>query len=312
MKKPLTPPDCDLRSFAFMPLDVVRLRDSDIAALTNGEEFRAAVLLWCASWHQIPAASLPNDDMILAQLAGFGRVVKEWKKVRNGALRGWILCSDGRLYHPVIAEKAIDSWNRKLEQAWKTECARIKKHNQRHEDNPLPMPTLEEFLYQGTKKDCPQGQQEHVPDLSTGKRDPIDIDRDMDREIPKDTTGDNKHTFPVTRVNVDPPSPGILAAELIKLGVKVTSMHPNLLSWIEKGITLELAIQAVQIARQSKPNGDIPAKYLNTVIENEVFNRLEKISSKQSSQVSLEEKNLRAVKDWVPPGSEKGGEDAAA
>ncbi len=111
--EPLTPPDCDLRDFAFMPLDVVRLRDSDLAALEAPEACWAAVLLWCASWHQIPAASLPDDDRVLANLAGFGRVVKEWQRVRSGALRGWVMCSDGRLYHPVIAEKANDAWNEK-------------------------------------------------------------------------------------------------------------------------------------------------------------------------------------------------------
>ncbi len=129
-----------------MPLDVVRLRDSDLAAMESPEACWAAVLLWCASWHQIPAASLPNDDRVLANLAGFGRVVKEWQKVKEGALRGWFECSDGRLYHPVIAEKANEAFSRKLEQAWRTECARIKKHNQRHPDNEQTTPTLEEYL----------------------------------------------------------------------------------------------------------------------------------------------------------------------
>jgi len=85
---PLTPADCDLRDFQFMPLDVVRLRDSDIAVLVSGEEFRSAVMLWCAAWHQVPAASLPNDDRLLSQLAGYGRAVGEWEKVKAGALRG--------------------------------------------------------------------------------------------------------------------------------------------------------------------------------------------------------------------------------
>ena len=85
---PLTKPDCDLRDFAFIPLDVVRLRDSDLVALSTGEEFASAVLLWCASWHQVPAASLPDDDIVLSKFAGYGKVVKEWKKVREGALRG--------------------------------------------------------------------------------------------------------------------------------------------------------------------------------------------------------------------------------
>ncbi len=155
---PFTSPGCDLRDFAFMPLDVVRLRDSDIAALSNGDEFRCAVLLWCASWHQIPAASLPDDDAILSQLAGYGRVVKEWQKVRAGSLRGWIKCSDGRLYHPVVAEKANDAWEAKLQQRWKTECARLKKQCQRNKA-PFNPPTFDEWL----SLNCPQGQTDDVP-----------------------------------------------------------------------------------------------------------------------------------------------------
>lgn len=143
--EPLTPGDCDLRDFAFMPLDVARLRDSDLAALESPECCWSAVLLWCASWHQVPAASLPDDDRVLAQLAGFGRVVKEWQRVREGALRGWIVCADGRLYHPVVAEKALDAWSAKFHQRWKSECSRIKKSNQRN-GTAIVFPTLEEFL----------------------------------------------------------------------------------------------------------------------------------------------------------------------
>ncbi len=107
---PLTPLDCDLRDFAFMPPDVACLRDSDLAIQVGAEESRAAVLLWCGAWHQVPAASLPDDDKALAALAGYGRVVAEWRKYRDGALYGWVKCDDGRLYHPVVAEKARDAW----------------------------------------------------------------------------------------------------------------------------------------------------------------------------------------------------------
>ena len=127
LPEPLTPADCDLRDFTFMPLDVVRLRDSDIAAVSSGDEFRCAVLLWCASWHQVPAASIPDDDVILSQLAGYGRVVKEWQKVRKGALRGWVKCVDGRLYHPVVAEKANEAWAGRLEHREKKEADRQRK-----------------------------------------------------------------------------------------------------------------------------------------------------------------------------------------
>lgn len=110
---PLTPADCDLRGLQFMPLDVIRLRDSSLAAVANGEEFRAAVLLWCASWTQVPAASLPDDEREICALAGLGRDLKGWRKIAKAALRGWKKCSDGRLYHTVVAEKALEAWERR-------------------------------------------------------------------------------------------------------------------------------------------------------------------------------------------------------
>ena len=159
MTSPMTPAGCDLSDFAFMPLDVARLRDSELASNETPEACWAAVLLWAASWHQVPAASVPNDDKWLAKAAGYGRVVKEWLRVKEGAMRGFVECSDGRLYHPVVAEKACEAWQAKLEQRWRTECGRIKKHNDRHEGANVPKPTFEEWMSAG----CPQGQPLYVP-----------------------------------------------------------------------------------------------------------------------------------------------------
>lgn len=107
---PMTPSDCDLSDFAFMPLDVARLRDSELAANETPEACWAAVLLWSASWHQIPAASIPNDDKWIAINSGAG---VGWRKIKKVVLCDWILCSDGRLYHPVVAEKALVAWEKK-------------------------------------------------------------------------------------------------------------------------------------------------------------------------------------------------------
>lgn len=153
---PLVPAEVDLRDFAFMPLDVVRLRDSDLAASETPESCWAAVLLWAASWHQVPAGSIPSDERWIAKHAGYaqrGKIAREWTEVRRGALRGFVLCSDGRLYHPVVSEKAREAWRGKLKQRHTTECARIKKHNQRHGMS-LPIPSLEEWMSSG----CPWGQ----------------------------------------------------------------------------------------------------------------------------------------------------------
>lgn len=110
---PLTPPDCDLRGLPFMQLDVVRMMDSDLFALSSGDEFKAAIALWCKAWLQFPAASLPDDDRVLAHLSCAG---SKWKKVKPMALRGWVKCADGRLYHPVVAEKALHAWKARVTQ----------------------------------------------------------------------------------------------------------------------------------------------------------------------------------------------------
>lgn len=112
----MTPADADLRDFQFTPVEGGRLFGSEFHARSSDGEWRAGVTLWLKAWHQVPAASLPNDDVALARLAELGRDQRAWKRVREGALWGWVLCSDGRLYHPVVAEKALESWLGKLTQ----------------------------------------------------------------------------------------------------------------------------------------------------------------------------------------------------
>jgi hypothetical protein len=111
---PLTPPDCDLRGLEWMPLYGGRLFGSDFDAHASDAEWRAALQLWWAAWNQTPAASLPDDDVALCRLAGFGRDLKGWAKVRTRALHGFVKCSDGRLYHKALAVFAAESWTRRL------------------------------------------------------------------------------------------------------------------------------------------------------------------------------------------------------
>lgn len=122
---PMTPPDCDLRGMPYMPLDIVRLFDSDLYALSTGDEFKAALTLWGKAFLQRPGGSLPDDERILAHLSGAGT---RWKSVREMALRGWIKCSDGRLYHPTVAEKAKEAWDSRLARRARTEAARAARH----------------------------------------------------------------------------------------------------------------------------------------------------------------------------------------
>ncbi|MFT9253830.1 MAG: DUF1376 domain-containing protein [Acetobacter okinawensis] len=110
---PMTPPQSDLRGLPFMPLDTCRLLDSDLFALSTGDGFKCAVALWCKAWQQVPAGSLPHNERVLAHLSGAGG---RWPALRAMALHGWVVCSDGRLYHPVIAQKANQAWKARLAQ----------------------------------------------------------------------------------------------------------------------------------------------------------------------------------------------------
>lgn len=110
---PLVPPEVDLRGYGFMPLYGHHLLNSDFHAKASDAGWRAGVTLWWAAWNQVPAASLPNDAAVLAQLAGMPRNMKAWGKVRQEALHGFVLCSDGRFYHKFLAPHAIEAWHRR-------------------------------------------------------------------------------------------------------------------------------------------------------------------------------------------------------
>lgn len=152
---PLTPPDCDLQAFRTMPLDIVRLQGSDLVAEQTPEENWAALLLWAGAWHQVPAASIPDSDKWQAKQAGYmmrGRIDPQWDRVKEGALRGFILCADGRLYHTVLAEKANEAWTSRLAHVHGKLADRLRKENKKRAEEghePAHVPTFDEWLSAG-------------------------------------------------------------------------------------------------------------------------------------------------------------------
>ena len=113
---PLVPAEVDLRDFAFMPLEVSRLLRSRtwLKAKRRPEIGFYLVNLWAGAWHEVPAGSLPDDDDVLSDLARC--TPARWKKLRGDILAAWVRCGDGRLYHPVVAEKAREAWAHKVMQ----------------------------------------------------------------------------------------------------------------------------------------------------------------------------------------------------
>lgn len=92
--------------------------------LGTPEQRVACLYIWCESWHQLPAGSLPADDRMLAHLS---KTDVRWKRMRDHCLRGWVACSDGRLYHPVVSELAMEAWESKRDKSRKGKAGAAKR-----------------------------------------------------------------------------------------------------------------------------------------------------------------------------------------
>jgi hypothetical protein len=79
-----------------------------------------------------------------------------------------VLASDGRLHHPVIVEKALDAWEKKLMQRWRSECARIRKHNERHKTD-IESPDFRTWKSNGCRTGQPLSVTRDIPAVSQGQ-----------------------------------------------------------------------------------------------------------------------------------------------
>jgi hypothetical protein len=138
---PLISPDVDLRDFPFTPLFRARLFSSEFHAHADDSSWRAGVTLWLRSWDQVPAGSLPDDDVTLCRLAELGRDLKAWKKVKQWAMHGWFKCSDGRLYHRVVAEGVNEAWQSKQARRDRTVAAREARQRHREQQSLSQIPS---------------------------------------------------------------------------------------------------------------------------------------------------------------------------
>ncbi len=106
-------PETNLKGFDNIPFEIVRLRKSKawLIAKSNPALAFYMINLWMASWLEVPAGSLEDDDAVLADAAMCS--AKRWPHVRDDVMRHWVKCSDGRLYHPVVCEKVAAAWSSK-------------------------------------------------------------------------------------------------------------------------------------------------------------------------------------------------------
>lgn len=244
---PLVPAEVDLRGLEYMPLLGARLFGSDFHARATDAEWRAALTLWWAAWQQVPAGSLPDDDVILCRLAELGRDLKGWKKVKARALHGFERCSDGRLYHSVLCEQVAVAWDKRVKERQKKAAWRRKQAGEdpgRNGSVPVDKTSQE------------PGRDGSVPADGTGRDGTGRLREDGElretvapgRQLPPDPPGD---------ADPEPPAPSLAGrACLACRGANVhdvNTAHPDLLRLLAAGVTPEeIGATAAECAAKGK------------------------------------------------------------
>ena len=253
--------EIDLKGLEFMPLDVLRLADSDLVAISTGDEFKAAVLLWCKSWHQIPAGSIPNDDRVLARLSGAG---KDWMKVREVALHGWELAADGRLHHPLIEAKAMEAWKHRTRYREKREkdAERLKEWR-RNADETRTKRVSNEF--QANDETEVKRVSNDVRNADETRKRGRGTERGTDKEI-KQARAIVDETE-MKRVSRSAEIAVFLKAENV---FGVNPHHAFVMAWASDGVTDNELRSALSTARERKgPNARIALGYIDGIIRSE-------------------------------------------
>jgi hypothetical protein len=126
--EPLTPKGCDLTGSEFTAVDHNWLLNSSFQAESTGDEYKAGLTLLIRSHQQIPAASVPNNDRVLASWCQVS--LREWQSMKARVLAGldFVLCSDDRYYCSRAAAFARSQWVARLESRLKSARANEKQH----------------------------------------------------------------------------------------------------------------------------------------------------------------------------------------
>ena len=233
LPEPFTPSDCDLRGLEYMPLLGHHLFGSEFNARATDADWRAALTLWWAAWMQVPAGSLPDDDVALCRLADLGRDVKLWRKLKSVALHKFVRCSDGRLYHPVLAKQALLAWDKRVKERDRKAQWRAKKEEKET----------------GSGRDTTRPQAGTGPSQGRGRPGDKDGDatrteRGRDADVPADGTR-RDGTIPPTPIR-SVPCPPDLAAVIEAGGMSAPpSDHQLLREW--------LALPDMQLERDILP-----------------------------------------------------------
>lgn len=133
---PLVSAGVSMRGLTYMPLHIDRLQKSKTWLICKRLPHLAfhVMNMWMRCWAEEPAASLEDDDDVLADAAMCSP--DKWQEIKTSVLRGWTLCNDGRWYHPVVAEIATEVWEKRTDDEKKKAADRQRKRDRRSGGSP--------------------------------------------------------------------------------------------------------------------------------------------------------------------------------
>lgn len=199
LQAPLVPPDVNVATFPWAPVPLGYFLLHQLALEPAAEPFRVLVLLLAHSWRERPTTSLPNDELRLAAMAGFGRNLPAWTEVRDAVMKDWILASDGRWYHPEFSKWAMQAWEskRRTEDFSRLQSVRAKAGVNKRKAH-QSMPEQDEVSNQQRKEDLLVSSE-----TNRAGNDMDEIDGELDAQSHQDPVG---FVFDNWRLKTDRPS----------------------------------------------------------------------------------------------------------
>ncbi len=130
LPEPPYPPET--RANGWQPaFDVQRIQTSDTWTLAEDDERPWLLRIWLEAWQSTPVGSMPSDRRLFARRIGCKRAFLDAHA--EILLRGWVLHTDGLLYHAYITEQVLGMVTTRRKSADKVRAWRQKKASAQHE-----------------------------------------------------------------------------------------------------------------------------------------------------------------------------------
>lgn len=126
MTKPAPyPPDTRAKGWRFeLAYEQIEQSDTWAVAAEVPMAQHALLMCWLAAWTQVPCGSMPADENLFRLKCKL--TPDAWASMRDVLLRGWWLADDGRLYHDVLVQRAVEMMQKRRKESDRKALARAK------------------------------------------------------------------------------------------------------------------------------------------------------------------------------------------